>query len=101
VAGDLVLDRQLRRVYRGGMLVNLSTRAFNLLEYLMLNSHEPISRESLLDHVWGWSTPVETRAVDIRIAELRKALDEDASTPRYIETIVGSGYRFLGKVEGQ
>jgi DNA-binding response OmpR family regulator len=101
VSGDVVLDRQVRRAYLRGTLLTLSTRAFTLLEYLMLNGHEPISRESLLDHVWGWSTPVETRAVDIRIAELRKALEEDASTPHYIETVVGFGYRFLGKVEGK
>lgn len=100
-SGNVILDRQLRRVHLGDKLLTLSTRAFSLLEYLMLNGHEPISRESLLDHVWGWSTPVETRAVDIRIAEIRKVLEDDPTTPQYIETVVGYGYRFMGTVEGK
>jgi DNA-binding response OmpR family regulator len=55
----------------------------------------------LLDEVWGWSYPVQTRAVDIRIAELRKAIGDDASDPQYVETVVGQGYRFLGEVKGR
>jgi len=49
--------------------------------------------------VWGWDYPVGTRAVDTRIAELRKALNDDPANPCYIETIPGQGYRFAGKVE--
>ncbi len=59
-----------------------------------------MSRERLLDEVWGWSHVVETRAVDIRIAELRKALGDDPGNPRFIETVIGAGYRFLPGVEG-
>jgi DNA-binding response OmpR family regulator len=101
VSGELLLDRQVRRAQVRGNVLPLSARAFSLLEYLMLNCDEPLSRESLLDHVWGWANPVETRAIDIRIAELRKALQDDAGAPTYIETITGYGYRFIGKVEGR
>jgi len=67
----------------------------------MLQPMEAVSRERLLDEVWGWATPVQTRAVDTRIAELRRALDDDPDKPRYIETVVGLGYRFLGEVLGR
>jgi DNA-binding response OmpR family regulator len=101
VSGDLVLNRQMRQATLAGKTLPVSARAISVLEYLMLNANEVITRDGLLDHVWGWLYPVETRAVDIRIAELRKALDDDASSPRYIETVIGQGYRFLGEVEGR
>jgi DNA-binding response OmpR family regulator len=101
VCGDLALDRQSRQARLGNRSLALTARAFGVLEYLMLHSSEIISRERLLDEVWGWSYPVDTRAVDIRIAEVRKVLGDDAGNPCYIETVVGHGYRFLGIVEGQ
>ena len=70
-----------------------------LLEYMMTHPDELVSRERLLDVVWGWDYPVGTRAVDTRVAELRKALDDDPARPCYIETIPGQGYRFVGTVE--
>ena len=63
----------------------------------MLHPDEVLTRERLLDAVWGWSYPAATRAVDTRIAELRRLLKDDADTPRYIETLIGQGYRFLGR----
>jgi DNA-binding response OmpR family regulator len=100
VSGELKLDRQTRQAWLGSKVLNLTARAFGVLEYLMLESLDVISRERLLDEVWGWAYPAQTRAVDIRIAELRKALGDDPGKPRYIETVVGHGYRFLGEVEG-
>jgi DNA-binding response OmpR family regulator len=99
-SGTLLLDRQLRQVTVDGRAVNLTARAAGVLEFLMLNPYELVSRERLLDEVWGWSYAIETRAVDIRIAEIRKALNDDADHPGYIETVVGHGYRFLGEVRG-
>jgi DNA-binding response OmpR family regulator len=68
---------------------------------MMTHPDELVSRERLLDAVWGWDYPVGTRAVDTRIAELRKALNDDPAQPCYIETIPGQGYRFAGSVEAQ
>jgi len=101
VCQDLVVDRQARQVRRAGRELSLTPRAFALLEFLMLHPGEVISRERLLDEVWGWACAVGPRAVDIRVAELRKALGEDPEAPRYIETVVGQGYRFIGEVEGK
>jgi DNA-binding response OmpR family regulator len=100
ISGRLVLDRQLRQVWLNDQPVNLTARAVGVLEFLMLNPQEVILRERLLDEVWGWSDALETRAVDIRIAEIRKVLDED-SEQDYIETVIGQGYRFLGAVQGE
>jgi DNA-binding winged helix-turn-helix (wHTH) protein len=65
----------------------------------MLHPDEVLSRERLLDAVWGWDYPAATRAVDTRIAELRRMLSDDAESPRFIETLIGQGYRFIGRVE--
>lgn len=97
---ELRFDRRSRRTYLGGEELNLTPKATGLLEYLMTHPDELVTRERLLDVVWGWDYPVGSRAVDTRIAELRRALDEDAAHPRYIETIPGQGYRFAADVEG-
>ena len=98
--GSLRLDRRSRRAYLQEVELTLTPKAMSLLEYLMTHPDELVSRERLLDVVWGWDYPVGTRAVDTRIAELRKALEDDPSDPRYIETIPGQGYRFARDVEG-
>lgn len=97
-SGPLELDRQARRVLVDGREVALTAKAVSVLEYLMLHPDEVLSRERLLDAVWGWDYAAATRAVDTRIAELRRALGDDAERPQYIETLVGQGYRFVGRV---
>jgi len=99
VSGELRLDRRARRVTFRGRELNLTPKSLLLLEYLMTHSDEVISRERLLDVVWGWEKAVASRAVDARIAELRRALEDSADDPAYIETSTGAGYRFIAKVE--
>lgn len=94
----LTLDRQKRQAWLSGTELKLTTRAFGVIEYLMLNSQEVVSRDQLLNEIWGWAYAVETRAVDMRIAEIRKQLGEHAD---WVETLVGQGYRFLGEVRGR
>lgn len=96
---ELVLDRASRRAFLAGDDVQLTPKAVNLLEYMMTHPDELLTRERLLDAVWGWDYPAGTRTVDTRIAELRKALNDDPVEPRYIETVPGQGYRFVGDVE--
>jgi DNA-binding response OmpR family regulator len=97
--GNLTLDRVSHRILLEGVELALTPKSVMLLEYMMTHPDELVSRERLLDVVWGWDYPVGTRAVDTRIAELRRALDDDPGRPRYIETIPGQGYRFVGTVE--
>jgi len=96
--GDIVLDRIARRVLRNGREVPLTPKAVGLLDYLMTHPEELISRERLLEVVWGWADPVGVRTVDTRIAELRKALGDQLGQHKYIDTVPGEGYRFVGKV---
>jgi DNA-binding response OmpR family regulator len=99
--GDLSFDRRARRAYLSSEEIILTPKALILLEYLMTHPDELVTRERLLDVVWGWDYPVGSRAVDTRVAELRRALGDDASKPRYIETVPGQGYRFAADVEGK
>jgi DNA-binding response OmpR family regulator len=98
-SGDLQLDRRSRRATLKGREITLTPKALVLLEYFMTHPDELINRDRLLDAVWGWEQAVATRAVDARIAELRRALGDNADTPLYIETVPSLGYRFICKVE--
>jgi DNA-binding response OmpR family regulator len=100
-SADLVLDRRARRTWLTEKELTLTPKAITLLEYLMTHPDELVTRERLLDIVWGWDYPVGIRAVDTRVAELRRALGDDPADPRYIETVPGQGYRFIGAVEAR
>lgn len=99
VSGDLSLDRRLHRAWLGPQELTLTPKAVSLLEYLMTHPDELVTRDRLLDVVWGWDYPVGSRAVDTRVAELRRILGDDPAEPHFIETIPGQGYRFSGRVE--
>jgi DNA-binding response OmpR family regulator len=100
-ANELILDRRARRASLSGETLELTPKALSVLEFLMTHPDEAISRERLLDAVWGWEYPAGTRTVDTRMAELRRALDDDPAEPRFIETIPGEGYRFIASVHGE
>ena len=100
-AEDLVLDRRARRASLAGKALELTPKALAVLEHLMTHPDEAITRERLLEVVWGWEYPAGTRTVDTRVAELRKVLDDDPAEPRFIETISGEGYRFVAPVHGE
>lgn len=97
--GDLKLDRRSRRAYMGSEELRLTPKASALLEYLMTHPDELLSRDRLLDAVWGWDYPTGTRTVDTRVAELRRKLGDDPAQSRYIETVPSQGYRFVATVE--
>ncbi|MFT3887439.1 MAG: response regulator transcription factor [Arachnia sp.] len=100
VSGDLEFDRVSRRVFVAGREVVLTPRAVLLLEYFMGHPDELHTRERLLGTLWGYEFAVSTRAVDHRVAELRRVLGDDAQAPRWIETVTSGGYRFVGEVRG-
>jgi len=97
-AHNLIIDRRARRATLDGKGLDLSPKSFAVLEYLMTHPDEVISRERLLQLVWGWEYPAGTRTVDTRMFELRKALGDDPSNPKYIETQSGEGYCFIAPV---
>lgn len=99
-AGELRMDRTARRARLGNRELVLTPKAGALLDYLVTHPGELLSRERLLEVLWGWETASTTRAVDNRIAELRRALGDDPAAPVWIETVTGQGYRFIAPVEG-
>lgn len=99
MSGRLMIDRTSRRVFVAGAEIPLTPKAFAILEYLMTHPDEVITRERLLSEIWGWERVVGERVVDTRITELRKALADDPAHPRYVETVAGQGYRFIGDVD--
>jgi DNA-binding response OmpR family regulator len=100
-AEDLVLDRRARKATLAGKSLELTPKALAVLEHLMTHPDEAVTRERLLEVVWGWEYPAGTRTVDTRVAELRKILNDDPTEPRFIETISGEGYRFVAPVHGE
>lgn len=98
VSGRLGLDRVAHRALLDQQELPLTPKAVALLEYLMTHPDELVTRERLLDSVWGWDYPAGTRTVDTRIAELRRALGDDPAAPAFIETVPGQGYRFIAPV---
>jgi DNA-binding response OmpR family regulator len=93
--GDVVVDLRLRRARSGRRPLDLSSREFELLEYLIDHADKVVTREELLSAVWGYGEAPLTRTVDNFVAKLRKKVERDPRDPRHILTVHGSGYRFI------
>jgi len=87
--GDVVLDRESRDVTVGGKPVELTAKEFDLLAFFLANAGVVVSRDTLLDRVWGQEYPGGTRTVDVHVAQLRRKLDR----PDLIRTLRGAGYK--------
>jgi two-component system, OmpR family, phosphate regulon response regulator PhoB len=98
-AGDIELDRDTRRIRRGGTALHLGPTEYKLLEFLMRKPGRVFSREQLLDGVWGREAYVDERTVDVHIGRLRKALSP-AGEPDPIRTVRGAGYSFDETYDG-
>lgn len=93
-AGDLSLDLIGRRAYRAGEELRLSHKEFDLLAALIRNAGSVLSRDQLLQQVWGYDYPGDTRTVDVHIRWLREKIEGDPAAPQRIVTVRGVGYRF-------
>ena len=92
---DLELDFEAYRAKKGGDALDLSPREFELLRYLIERKGETVTRDKLLEDVWGYESYPSTRTVDTHIAKLRAKIGDSGSEPRYILTIHGTGYKFV------
>jgi DNA-binding response OmpR family regulator len=101
VSGRLRLERETQRVWLEDREIALSNKAFGVLAHLMSRPMVIVSREQLLDHVWGWDDPTGMRTVDVRVAEIRRKLGDAATASEFIETVAGLGYRFIGEVTSE
>ena len=91
VVGDLRLNPDTHEVFRGERRLELTAREFELLEHLMRNERLVVSRQALLDEVWGYHPFAETNTVDVFISTLRRKLEEGGAA-RVLHTVRGSGY---------
>ena len=90
---DLKLDPATRTVWQDRRRIELTTKEFGILHYLMRHQGETVSREELLEHVWDREANPLSTTVRVHVASLRRKLDDAPDEPRYIETVVGAGYR--------
>ena len=95
---DLILDRVERKVTRAGKRIELTSKEFGLLEYLMKNAGRRVTRTMIIEHVWNLTFDTTTNVVDVYINYLRKKVDEGFS-PRLIHTIRGVGYELSTHAE--
>ena len=93
--GEVEVDFERRRVERRGEAVKLTPAEYNLLVYFLQNPDRPLTRDMILNAVWGYETFPNTRTVDIHVVKLRQKLEPDPNVPRHFTTVHGVGYRFL------
>lgn len=92
--GALKIDFSTYEVYARGKSIKLTLKEFELLRFLVQNPNRVLSRDQLLDRIWGDETFVTPRTVDVHIRRLRKAIEEDDSRPKWVLTLRGVGYKF-------
>jgi two-component system alkaline phosphatase synthesis response regulator PhoP len=92
---DVHVDFSHRTVMRAGRPVKLTVKEFDLLQFLVRRRGQIVSREDLLDHVWGYENYPTTRTVDMHILALRRKLESDSANPKHILTVHREGYRFI------
>ncbi len=94
--GNVEVDLRRRRVLRSGKALEVSSKEFELLTYFICHSGETLSRDRLLEEVWGYENYPTTRTVDTHLVRLRQKLEPDPEQPQYFLTVHGTGYRFVG-----
>jgi DNA-binding response OmpR family regulator len=94
--GDVDVNLRTHQVQRNGKSVEFSAKEFELLKYFLCHPEETLSRDRLLDEVWGYEHYPTTRTIDAHIVRLRQKLEPNPEQPRFILTIHGVGYKFVG-----
>jgi two-component system alkaline phosphatase synthesis response regulator PhoP len=94
--GDITVNFRKAEVTRGGEPVDLSAREFLLLKYFTEHREATITRDELLNEVWGYHVVPSTRTVDVHVAWLRQKIEPNPKHPQYVLTVHGMGYKFVG-----
>lgn len=92
---DLIIDLKKEEVLRNGEPIELTAKEFGLLQFFIANPNERLSRQVLLEQVWGYKQPLNTRTVDLHVAQLRQKVEPDPKKPLHILTVFRSGYKFV------
>jgi two-component system alkaline phosphatase synthesis response regulator PhoP len=93
--GDVAVDFRRAEVSKGGQLLDLSAREFKLLRYFIEHRGAALTRDELLNEVWGYNAMPSTRTVDVHVAWLRQKLEDNPRHPQFIITVHGLGYKFM------
>jgi len=93
--GDTEIDLDRRVVLRSGEELKVTPAEYNLLTYFLQNPDRPLTRDMILNSVWGYQSFPNTRTVDAHVVKLRQKLEPDPNIPRYFLTVHGVGYRFV------
>jgi len=96
--GDKSVHFDLLELHVRKQVFPLTLMEVNVLRYLIRHEGQPVSRKSMLEHVWGLHEDTDTRAIDNFIVRLRRYIEDDPSQPRHLLTVRGVGYRFVGDV---
>jgi two-component system alkaline phosphatase synthesis response regulator PhoP len=94
--GDITVDFRKAEVRRKGELLDLSAREFLLLKYFIEHREATLTRDELLNEVWGYHSMPSTRTVDVHVAWLRQKIEPNPRHPQYVLTMHGMGYKFVG-----
>lgn len=94
--GNFILDLRSRTLKKHGVLVDLTQVEFQIMEYFFTNPGKALSRTDILNRVWGEEYFGEEKIVDVNIRRLRMKIEDDPSNPRYILTVWGLGYKWMG-----
>lgn len=92
---DILVNFRTTEVFRSGQRIKLSAREFKLLRHFIENIGTTLSRDQLLNSVWGYDVVIFTRTVDVHVAWLRNKIEPDPRCPKHIQTVHGYGYRFV------
>lgn len=95
--GNLIINPDRREVQLHDKKIDLKPKEFDLLLFMALNRGKALTRERILEQVWGWDYAGESRTVDVHIRWLREKLESDPAHPRLLATVHGIGYRFEGQ----
>ncbi|NEU29244.1 response regulator transcription factor [bacterium LRH843] len=92
--GPFTLDKRSKKITKLHQPLQLTQREYKLMELFMIRKNEALSRDDLLNHVWGKNYFGDVKTVDVHIRRLREKIEDQPSTPQFIETVWGFGYRF-------
>ena len=95
--GDITVDIVSHTVTKGDKSIELTAKEFDLLVMLMRNSGRVLTRDTLLDRVWGVEYFGDTRTVDVHVRYLRQKIEDNPDTPQLLQTVRGVGYKFVGE----
>jgi DNA-binding response OmpR family regulator len=94
--GDIEVDFKLHQARRGKVRIEFTAREFELLRYFVQHTGQVVTREQILNEVWGYEEFPTTRTIDNFVAKLRQKIERAPHAPEHILTIHGSGYKFVG-----